>query len=283
MPLASEKSSTSLPGSSSSAVDISNDVSIEAHFDTCVICLAPLHDRAIAYPCNHLTFDFTCLKSWLSHRPTCPLCNAPVQRVEYDWRTPNEHKTYIVPQPAPSPTSAHTSQGSTRSLRPRRRPRFAPTPIPAQTDLALARRRLIHSRQSYSLHRAPLTPFHPTLFRDSPLLQRKARLFLRRELLVFTFLSRTEFVVEYTVGMMKRLELKGADGAVEGLLGEVLGREEAKLLVHELAAWMGSAFDRLEDWDRSVQYRDPEIMAYGRGGGRGTQEGGSGQRKRGGT
>lgn len=76
---------------------------------------------------------------------------------------------------------------------------------------------------------------------------------------MFTFLvtsGRLEFVLEYILGMLARLELKGADGALEGLVAEILGREEATLTLHELAGWMGSAFDRLEDWDRGVQYAE---------------------------
>jgi hypothetical protein len=42
--------------------------------DTCVICLQAVSERAITVPCNHYTFDFVCLVSWLQERSTCPLC-----------------------------------------------------------------------------------------------------------------------------------------------------------------------------------------------------------------
>jgi len=42
--------------------------------DTCVICLSTVTERAITSPCNHYTFDFVCLVSWLQERSTCPLC-----------------------------------------------------------------------------------------------------------------------------------------------------------------------------------------------------------------
>jgi len=42
--------------------------------DTCVICLQTVTERAITAPCNHYTFDFVCLVSWLQERSTCPLC-----------------------------------------------------------------------------------------------------------------------------------------------------------------------------------------------------------------
>ncbi|KAF2219422.1 RING finger domain protein, partial [Elsinoe ampelina] len=230
--------------------------------DTCVICLSAISERAVTYPCNHLVFDFLCLASWLQQRPNCPLCNAPIQRVEYDWRSPNDFKTYHVPKPVtpqPSSSTRTNTRGRARPRHPfpRRQHSFA---IPSTSSLSLDRRKLIHARHLFSLHRAPSRPVQaltPALFRSSSTLQRKARLFLRRELQVFTFLqttSRLEFVLEYIVGMLRKLEVKGADGAMENLVAEVLGRDGARVLLHEIKAWLESSFDRLEDWDRAVQY-----------------------------
>lgn len=42
--------------------------------DNCVICLSSVTERAIAVPCNHYSFDFVCLVSWLQERSICPLC-----------------------------------------------------------------------------------------------------------------------------------------------------------------------------------------------------------------
>ncbi|KAF4556135.1 Zinc finger C3HC4 type domain-containing protein [Elsinoe fawcettii] len=252
--------------------------------DTCVICLSSITERAVTYPCNHLVFDFLCLVSWLQQRPNCPLCNTPVQRVEYDWRSPHDFKTYHVPRPPLSPSQPSPSHPRrNHNLRPRgrfpRAPHSAPT-IPSSSTLSLDRRKLIYARHLFSLHRAPSRPVEaltPTRFRSSSILQRKARLFLRRELQIFTFLqttARIEFVLEYIVGMLRKLELKGADGAMENLVAEVLGREGARLLLHELGAWLESSFERLEEWDRVVQYADAEIMRMGtgRGGAAGRQE-----------
>ncbi|KAG8630014.1 hypothetical protein KVT40_001633 [Elsinoe batatas] len=227
--------------------------------DTCVICLSAISERAVTYPCNHLVFDFLCLASWLQQRPNCPLCNTPVQRVEYDWRSPNDFKTYHVPKPPGLQPSSSFA---------RRQHSFA---ISSTSSPSLDRRKLIHARHLFSLHRAPSRPIQaltPTLFRSSPILQRKARLFLRRELQVFTFLqttSRLEFVLEYIVGMLRKLEVKGADGAMENLVAEVLGRDGARVLLHEIKAWLESSFDRLEDWDRVVQYADGEVLRMGQG------------------
>ena len=60
--------------------------------------------------------------------------------------------------------------------------------------------------------------------------------------------------------MLKKLEIKGANGAMEGLVAEFLGREDARLFLHELEAWLRSPYSRLDDWDRKVQYSDAAVM-----------------------
>ncbi|KAK3677300.1 hypothetical protein LTR78_002838 [Recurvomyces mirabilis] len=65
--------------------------------DTCTICLQTITERAVAVPCNHLTFDYLCLVSWLQERATCPLCKAVVREVQYDFGGPADYKTYRLP------------------------------------------------------------------------------------------------------------------------------------------------------------------------------------------
>ena len=72
-------------------------------------------------------------------------------------------------------------------------------------------------------------------------------------------------MLEYIVGMLKSMEIKGADGAMVRLVGEMLGTEDARLLCHELEAWLRSPFSRLEDWDASVQYAEKSLMGSERG------------------
>jgi len=43
----------------------SKDKSRDVAPETCTICLESITERAVAAPCNHLTFDFLCLLSWL--------------------------------------------------------------------------------------------------------------------------------------------------------------------------------------------------------------------------
>jgi hypothetical protein len=87
-------------------------------------------------------------------------------------------------------------------------------------------------------------------------------MFLRRELQVFSFLNTAaaprggnrEFLLEYIVAILKTNELKGASGHAEDLLTDYLGRGNAKLLLHELEAWLRSPCTTLGDWDSHVQY-----------------------------
>lgn len=96
-------------------------------------------------------------------------------------------------------------------------------------------------------------------------LQSRARAFLRRELLVFTFLDNDpvlrggsrQYLMEYIVTILKLHDAKGADGKAEDLVSHFLGRENAKLLLHELQAWLRSPFSSLADWDGFVQYAEP--------------------------
>lgn len=125
--------------------------------------------------------------------------------------------------------------------------------------------------------------FTPATFARDTLLQARARTWIRRELRVFDFLSpdaaaagpavrradNAEFLLEYTVSILKTLDVQGAAGQAAELLREFLGREHAALFLHELRAWLRSPFARLEDWDRNVQYAGEPGREGTRGGGRG--------------
>lgn len=102
-------------------------------------------------------------------------------------------------------------------------------------------------------------------------LQSRARTFIRRELRVFSFLhtdpagsasqaattsSNAEFLLSYVISILKTIDIKASNGHAEHLLAEFLGRESARLFLHELNAWLRSPFTRLKDWDEEVQYED---------------------------
>ncbi|KAF7198159.1 putative RING finger protein C16G5.03 [Pseudocercospora fuligena] len=228
--------------------------------ESCTICLEIITERAVATPCNHLSFDFLCLVSWLQEQSTCPLCKAEVKEVQYDWRSPYDYKTYHVPPKELK--KASTAQGPSRRRIPFRR-RAQPHIPPPSDDLE--RRSKVYRDQSYSLRVganriSQYRDFTVQDFATSAELQSRAKTFLRRELQVFTFLDNNPragnrgFLMEYIVAVLKSNELRGADGKAEELLADFLGRDNTRLLLHELEAWLRSPYTRLEDWDKHVQY-----------------------------
>jgi hypothetical protein len=247
--------------------------------ETCAICLEAIKERAVATPCNHLSFDFICLVQWLQEHATCPLCKADVKEVQYDWRTPRDYKTYTVGQ---HHNTAKTAAGQPRqrvTTARRRRdipwgPQTASSSSVSAEDPSLTRRRQIYLDHTPSLHVganriSQYQTFTPASFAASPPLQTRARIFLRRELRVFDFLDRRpaganrEFLIEYLIAVLKSNDPKGADGHAEELVKEFLGREDARLLLHELDAWLRSPYERLEAWDAHVQYASSQERAAG--------------------
>jgi len=254
--------------------------------EACTICLERISERAIAVPCNHCNFDFLCLVSWLQEQPRCPLCKTIVTAVEYDWRSPSDFKTFKVRSlSAPPKTTQNSPALSTRPYSRPRRFRHRPIPVShVDEDDLIDRRRYIYRHHLYSLHIGSnrVSRFRNITPQDiaaSPDLQSKARKWIRRELQVFPFLDRpassteasrsrrannVEFLLEYVVAILKTLELKDSSGRVEDLLAEFLGRDNARLFLHELESWMRSPYKELRDWDRVMQYRG--VLPWGRKG-----------------
>ncbi|KAF2717230.1 hypothetical protein K431DRAFT_288758 [Polychaeton citri CBS 116435] len=250
------------------------------HIDCCTICLEPISERAVASPCNHLTFDFICLVSWLQGHSTCPLCKAEVKEVQYEWCSPTDFKTYTVTKPethqqrqssgADASFSRHrSSQQWRRHLHIRSDEPGHRLPIHQSIDNGLQRRREVYRNRTPSLYVganriSQYRDFTAETFSKSADLQSRARAFLRRELRVFTFLDNDgnssargnsrEFLVEYILAILRTNELKGAGGEAENLVAEFLGRENGRLVLHELEAWLRSPYTGLEAWDKHVQY-----------------------------
>lgn len=256
--------------------------------DACVICLDSISERAVAIPCKHHSFDFLCLASWLQQRSSCPLCQSEVSSVEYDWTSPKDFKIYKVTkssQRTPSSVAFSATRPRIPSFNHRRRSRPSRPPrprlrTPVSPDVALLRRRHIYRNQFYSLHVGSnrLSRFRdltPQLFsRDEELVSR-ARRWIRRELQVFEFLSldgaeaegilkranNAEFLLEYIIAIVKTVDIKGSGGQAEDMLQEFLGRDNTRLFLHELRAWLRSPYSSLEDWDRHVQYSEPSVTS----------------------
>ncbi|GKT48471.1 putative RING finger protein [Colletotrichum spaethianum] len=258
--------------------------------DCCVICLEEITEGCEAQPCHHHNFDYLCLVTWLEQQTACPLCKTEIKEVRYDFSDDRQQwKTFKAPERLQEkPKAAGTSPPSQQTrrfysqARPRRpRPNAHPTRTftPSQ-DEVIARRRAVYRNQLYSLHVGSnrisrYRDLTPQLFASDAELVSRARTFLRRELQVFEFLSpdhdarsqdadpvrrrranNAEFLLEYIIAILKTVDMQGSMGQAEELIQEFLGRENTRLLLHELRAWLRSPYMSLESWDRAVQYPD---------------------------
>ncbi|PLN80499.1 RING finger domain protein [Aspergillus taichungensis] len=257
----------------------------------CVICLEPVSEVAIAVPCKHANFDFLCLVSWLEQRRNCPLCKSHVTSVTYSLESPEGPKTYQLPELPPStpeaPLTNHRGlpgRGFRRGRPHPHRPRSPPRP-PQQPDDPLRRRQHVYRHQLYSLRvgtnrLSQYCELSPEMFNRDEALVSRARKWIRRELQVFAFLNpeesqpshvtrpgqrrlenrrgnNAEFLLEYIVAILRTVDVKGSAGQAEELLRDFLGRDNARLFLHELQAFLRSPYMSLEDWDRHVQYDEP--------------------------
>ncbi|KAK2015412.1 hypothetical protein LZ32DRAFT_579972 [Colletotrichum eremochloae] len=258
--------------------------------DCCVICLEEITERCEAQPCHHHNFDYLCLVTWLEQQAACPLCKAEIKEVRYDFSDDQtQWKTYkATERPQEKPKAAGSSSPSQHARRfySQARPRYSrPHAHPTRTftpsqNEAIARRRTVYRDQMYSLHVGSnrisrYRDLTPQLFASDAELVSRARTFLRRELQVFEFLSpdndaqsqdadpvrrrranNAEFLLEYIIAILKTVDMQGSMGQAEELIQEFLGRENTRLLLHELRAWLRSPYMTLESWDRAVQYPD---------------------------
>ncbi|PTB44513.1 hypothetical protein M441DRAFT_350549 [Trichoderma asperellum CBS 433.97] len=229
----------------------------------CVICLDTVSDVCELLPCGHDSFDYVCILNWLYDKPLCPLCKRDVTKVQ---RGPPERRetTIIEPKPQPSSTTTYSHQPSFPRPRARaaRTPRFTAHNNAAERVQTLRRDVYLHKRFSNDEH-----------------LVSRARMWIRRELQVFSFLTaeepastsatsrpdeaqarrranNAEFLLEYIVAILKTVDIMGSAGQAEDMLSEFLGRDNTRVFLHELRSWLRSPFTKLEDWDRAVQY-DP--------------------------
>ncbi|KAL7820831.1 hypothetical protein V8C26DRAFT_369677 [Trichoderma gracile] len=259
----------------------------------CVICLDAVSDACELVPCGHDSFDYVCVLNWLYDNPLCPLCKRDVNKVR---RGPPERResTVIEPKPRPPEASSSTRTYTHQSPFPRPRRRIYRTPRITDdvrdAERALAHRRDVYLHKRFSKHvgsnRLSLyRELTPRLFCSDEALVSRARMWIRRELQVFSFLSaddssasaasgsrsgdgnegaaaqvarrranNAEFLLEYIIAILKTVDIMGSAGQAEDMISEFLGRDNARLFLHELRSWLRSPFTKLEDWDRAVQY-----------------------------
>ncbi|KAL0939495.1 RING finger domain protein [Colletotrichum truncatum] len=256
--------------------------------DCCVICLEQVTESCEAQPCHHRNFDYLCLITWLGQRTACPLCKTEIKEVHYDFSDDHKQwKTFKAPErpqeakTANDTTSAQPERRYYSQARPRRRRPDVHSSYRSFTpsqDETITRRRTVYRHQLYSLHVGSnrisrYRDLTPQMFASDPELVSRARTFLRRELQVFEFLSpdndapqleadpvrrrranNAEFLLEYIIAILKTVDMQGSMGQAEELIQEFLGRENTRLLLHELRAWLRSPYMSLENWDRAAQY-----------------------------
>jgi hypothetical protein len=257
----------------------SRQESTDADESCCVICLEHISEQAVAQPCKHDSFDFLCLISWLEEQPSCPLCKTEIKTVRYEYKN-EKFKTYNVPAAKstkqPASIAPRRQNFDHRGRRPsQRRIGYGSRPL-APADEALFRRRHIYRNKLYSLHVGTnrvsrFKDLTPALFTIDTELVSRARKWIRRELQVFEFLNpdvasgsdrranNAEFLLEYIVAILKTVDIQGSGGQAEEMLKDFLGRENTVLFLHELRAWLRSPYVNLEDWDRHVQYGEPDV------------------------
>ncbi|KAI1756235.1 hypothetical protein F4782DRAFT_485341 [Xylaria castorea] len=249
----------------------------------CVICLDSITEACEARPCKHRNFDYLCLLNWLERLSKCPLCKSSIHEVGYDfdYEGPGTSRVYLVPQVTNDTLQNEQTQaqppGSRRTAERTSRRRYEHSRHqPVTQDHAIVRRQEIYRSRLYSLHvgsnsRSRYRDITPALFESEPELASRARAWLRRELQVFAFLrtpsspqssgdvmtrrraNNAEFLLEYIIAILKTVDIQGSQGAAEDMLSEFLGRENTKLLLHELRNFLRSPWS-IEVWDRRVQY-----------------------------
>ena len=207
-----------------------------------------------------------------------------MRSVEHNWKSPNDFQIYEAkatrsdePSSIAPSISPHLNHGfyqpqisSWRSRRPQ---------LQVSPDAALQRRKDVYSLRLYSLHVGSnrLSRFRdltPQVFVHDQELVSRAKKWIRRELQVFKFLKsggigeagfarrvdNAEFLLEYIVAILKTVDVKGSQA--EDMLQEFLGRDDTRLFLHELKAWLRSPYTTLEDWDRHVQYSNPTTRPH---------------------
>lgn len=246
----------------------------------CVICLDVISDQAISRPCYHNQFDFICLATWLQENRTCPLCKTTIENVRYVNTATGATEIH---EPAAQPKGS--LHGGPRSPRERHQQHLSRhSTIRARRtqsqrskdEIGVEFRRQVYRLRMYSMYVGSnrisgYRNLEPLSFAEDERLVSRARKWIRRELQVFDFLNpdsasfgsencratNSQFLLEYTVAILKAIDLRGSAGQAEELMTEFLGRENTRIFVHELLSWLRSPFERLEDWDRNVQYSRP--------------------------
>lgn len=242
----------------------------------CVICLDQLvQSVATALPCTHKNFHFLCLATWLQQSRLCPLCKVEVNALQYQEDTTGSKQIFAVGSLDRTSNSSFAKEEShTPHTRIRSQFRNQDSDFSAEANRALLFRRHVYEHKLYSLYIgsnsiSKYRKLTPHLFSRDERLLAKAKKWIRRELQVFDHLgpgssysrqysdrraNNAEFLLNYIVAILKTIDLRGSAGQAEELLRDFLGRNTARLFLHELEAFLRSPYENLSDWDSTVQY-----------------------------
>ncbi|GAA5946340.1 hypothetical protein JCM3775_007108 [Rhodotorula graminis] len=252
----------------------------------CAICLSPIENKTVVYPCHHGQFCWNCIRAWTDQSRKCPLCLGPIEHLIHNIRSPKDYQVHhLLPLHTLVSTSASAST-STDPLPPRgnRPPRVNPA-LPRhalygrsrysstarvgeedettwrerQTERELERRRYIYREDLYAKHVASnrytgFKPFSPQTFASNSELKAKVIKFIRRELQIFPAVD-VAFLTTYLVSIASQLDLRSS--AAIRLISDFLSDQDAQHLVHEITTFARSPFKSLEGYDRFVQYGRP--------------------------
>ncbi|KPI40278.1 uncharacterized protein AB675_7786 [Cyphellophora attinorum] len=131
-----------------------------------------------------------------------------------------------------------------------------------------------HHKRSIRPTQISPSSFHPSNPSSAPLL-RLAKIWIRRELSLFSFLNPTApatshhhhtahsrrprpttapFLTNFVLAILTQLDLSGAGDSFQAvdLLAEYLGGSDARLFVYELKAFLNSGCGTLREWDEEV-------------------------------
>ncbi|KAL1843578.1 hypothetical protein VTJ49DRAFT_861 [Mycothermus thermophilus] len=178
---------------------------------------------------------------------------------------------------------------------------------PSQPEVrAVLRRRHIYRCHLFSLHVGsnPISGYRelpsPAEFSSNPALITRARLWIQRELRVFSFFCDLNLddrtagditamphrlllprageqqmelryrrahdawnFLEYVIEMLKTIHLQDPAGRAEARLVDYLGPDHTRLFLHELRSWLRSPARSLEEWDQEVQYpAEPHLLHF---------------------
>ncbi|KAL2117420.1 hypothetical protein VTJ04DRAFT_7080 [Mycothermus thermophilus] len=180
------------PSTKASSDEATPAAAIAADID-CIICLELIRGPCELLPCHHSHFHLACIERWLCEHPTCPLCKQGVEKIRFVHPEQGESVIDGVPLVSRRPLSQRQLTGLERG-----RVAYPPPPVRYEYLRAVERRRYVYRHGLYSMHVGtnPLSGYRrvpsPTDFAYTPSLQSRARVWLRRELQVFSSFTTLE-------------------------------------------------------------------------------------------